>query len=30
MSVQTVQPTAVTIEWDDSVVMVFSFDGPNG
>jgi hypothetical protein len=29
MTVQTVA-TSLKIEWDDSVVLVFSFDGPNG
>lgn len=29
MSAQTVQ-TSVNIEWDDAVVLVFSFDGPRG
>jgi hypothetical protein len=28
MSVQTVTNVSLKIEWDDSVVLVFSFDGP--
>ena len=30
MSVQTVSHVPLKIEWDDSVVLVFSFDGPSG
>ena len=30
MSIQTVTQVGVTIEWDDSVVFVFSFQGPSG
>ena len=30
MSVQTVTQVGVNIEWDDSVVFVFSFQGPSG
>lgn len=30
MSIQTTQPVSLTVEWDDSVVIVFSFQGPAG
>jgi hypothetical protein len=30
MTVQTSSNVHLRIEWDDSVVMVFSFDGPDG
>ena len=30
MSIQTASNVSLKIEWDDSVVMVFSFDSPSG